>query len=49
MAASVAEGAAINPYGTKAFLANTLSAFPIKCKPVFMNVQEICLKIAQLL
>ena len=49
MAASVAEGASINPSGTKTFLANSVGAFPIKCKPVFMNVQEICLKIVQLL
>ena len=44
IAASVAEGAVVNPTGTKTFLANSLSTFPIKCKPVFVDVQDICHK-----
>ena len=37
IAASVADAAAVNPNGIKTLLANRLSTFPIKCKPVFCN------------
>ena len=37
IAASVADAAAVNPNGIKTLLANRLSTFPIKCKPVFSN------------
>ena len=36
-AASVADAAAVNPNGTKIFLATCVSAFSIKCKIAFVN------------
>ena len=46
MAASVADGAAVNPNGIKMLLANGLSTFPIKGKPVFSNgSKKVYLKI----
>ena len=45
MSSSVANAAAFNPKGTKTYLANGLSKFPIKNKPIFLKVQEIYLQI----
>ena len=42
--ASVAEAAAINSKGTKTRLANALSKFPFKFKPVFNNGSKILLR-----
>ena len=42
--ASVAEAAAIHSKGTKTRLANGLSKFPIKVKPVFNNGSKILLR-----
>ena len=36
-ATSVADAAAVNPYGIKTLLANGLSIFPIKSNPVLSN------------
>ena len=37
IAVCVPDAAVVNPNGTKTFLANSLSTFPIKGKPVFSN------------
>ena len=35
IATSVANAIAVNPYGIKTLLANSVSTFPIKCNPAF--------------
>ena len=40
IAPSVVEAAAVNSHDIKAFLANSLSTFPIKAKPTFSNCHE---------